>query len=288
MKVLRNHGYVATITYIDFSGSDMEAHTRDRIFESANMKCGYVPLYRTDLYDETLLTFDTACAATNFLTCLFRMAINDELCNKILSLRAGLCMGDYFHDDEQIYGETVNLATKLSYSSRKNEILVYGIAQQEIESYTATRNDINYFTRNKEENCYCISLIDEDSTNVTVDDLVFQVTVNNHSHDLKLSRNKNITIGRSDNADVFIDDDHISRNHATITLNDDKIFIKDHSSNGTYIYVDGHEKYVTHDTVSLCGKGYILCGQPNKNISSPSRTHNIIKFQLNRNSTNYM
>ena len=288
MKVLRNNGFVSTITYMDYFGTDKEIRSRDSIFAKATLACGYTPLFRNDLYDETLLTFDSACSAANFLTSLFRIAINDEISNKILNLRAGLCAGDYFNDDEQIYGDTVNFATKLSYSSRKNEILICGIDQSEVESYTALKSDISFYTRDEEENCYSISLIDEDLTNATMDNLIFQVKYNNSSHDLRLSRNNQITIGRSNIADVFIDDDHISRSHATITLNHDKIFIEDHSANGTYIHVDGHEKYVTNDRVSLCGKGYILCGQrkeSNSSLEIDQIDHNMISFQLSKEDT---
>ncbi len=47
------------------------------------------------------------------------------------------------------------------------------------------------------------------------------------------SRNQKILIGRSNESDIYIDSDDISRNHATISLNYNNIFIEDHSSNGT-------------------------------------------------------
>ncbi len=288
MKVLRNYGFVSTISYLDFSGTEEEIESKNDIFERACKQSGITPLFRFDLYDEILLTFETVNAAAIFLTNLFRTSISDAANKKTLSIRAGLCAGDYFNDSEQIYGDTVNFATKLAYSSRKNEILVCGINQSEIKNCIPMESDISLYSRNNEENCYSISLIDEDLTNATMDNLTFRIEYNNSCQELQLARNKEITIGRSNKADIFIDDYRISRNHATITFNNDKIFLKDHSANGTYIYIDGVEKFITNDTFSLPEKGQIFCGQRKLNNTNPDLLNeNEISFQLRKETLTY-
>ena len=76
---------------------------------------------------------------------------------------------------------------------------------------------------------------------------------------------------------VFIDSDCIARYHATITLNNNKIFIADHSTNGTYLYIDNREIFLANESRQLVSGGYIVCGRtmpPNKSSS------NIISYQL--------
>jgi len=208
------------------------------------------------------------------------MSIGENASND-MNLRTGLCRGDYFVIQDQIYGEAVNFATKLSFSSRENEILVCGIDKETMEGFTRNQYDVFYATRNQGDNCFSVSLIDPDDTSTSsLSNLIFKVKYNNQRKKLKLSRFKQITIGRSTKADVFIDDDKISRNHATITFNDADIFIEDHSSNGTYIYSEGNEEYLTNDSLSLCGKGYILCGHRQDLKENLTAENNIISFQL--------
>ena len=282
MKIQRNIGYVSTIIFDNFFDTKEESRLRDNIFSNVTLKCGFTPVQRLDNYDETILVFENSSQALNYLTCLFNQALTEDILSNSFCLRSGLCMGEYFSYQNQIYGEAVNFSTKLSYSSRQNEILVCGIKQDTMDSFTQNRCDVKYSTRNLSDECYSISLVDNDITSVTLENLIFKIKYQNKEKQLKLSRYNKISIGRSSEADVFIDDFHISRNHATITFIDDKISIEDHSSNGTYIYIDGHESYITNGSASLCGNGYILCGKRDNASVPPVDAENIISFQLSK------
>ena len=281
MKVQKNNGYVATVNFTNYFDTDEQSNIRNRIFEQVTSLSKIAPQHRLDIYDESILIFDTSCHALTYLIHLTREASFGDNALIDMKLRTGLCCGDYFVYQDQIYGEAVNFATKLSFSSRENEMLVCGINKETMEGFTRNQYDVFYATRDQGENCFSVSLIDPDDTSTSfLSNLIFKVKYNNQRKKLKLSRYKQITIGRSTNADVFIDDDTISRKHATITFNDANIFIEDHSSNGTYIYSEGHEEYLTNDSISLCGKGYILCGHRQDLKDNSADENNIISFQL--------
>ncbi|MBT3204713.1 MAG: FHA domain-containing protein [Gammaproteobacteria bacterium] len=281
MKVQKNNGYVATVNFTNYFDTDEQSNVRNSFFEIVTSLSKVTPLHRLDIYDETILIFNTSCQALTFLIHLTREASFGDNALIDMKLRTGLCSGDYFVYQDQIYGEAVNFATKLSFSSRENEMLVCGIDKKIMEGFTRKQYDVSYATRDQGENCFSVSLIDPDNTSTSfLSNLIFKVNYNNQRKKLKLSRYKQITIGRSANADVFIDDDKISRKHATITLNDANIFIEDHSSNGTYIYSEGNEEFLTNDSVSLCGKGQILCGHRQDLKDHSANENNIISFQL--------
>lgn len=114
-------------------------------------------------------------------------------------------------------------------------------------------------------------------THTTTRDRVLKIDCNNLSETFASSRNQRISIGRSDETDISIDSDMISRNHATLTLNYDEIFIEDHSANGTYLYFEERELYLKNDTLKLSNNGHISCGLSMYSCSVPK---NIISYQL--------
>jgi hypothetical protein len=59
---------------------------------------------------------------------------------------------------------------------------------------------------------------------------------NSKNRSFNLSERKSITIGRANDCDVMLDDDNASRKHCVITLNKDRVILRDlDSTNGTYV-----------------------------------------------------
>jgi hypothetical protein len=72
-----------------------------------------------------------------------------------------------------------------------------------------------------------------------------------------------VTIGRDPHCGIAIADEQASRLHCTIERRQDKWFLIDHSTNGTYVTVDGSEDVlVQREEFTLTGRGRITCGQP--------------------------
>ena len=84
-----------------------------------------------------------------------------------------------------------------------------------------------------------------------------------------------ITIGRGEDCGIQIADDQASRLHCTIERRQDKWFLIDHSTNGTYVTVDGaQEVLVQREEFTLSGRGRIACGQPSVS------TKEIVAFRI--------
>ncbi|MDE2598737.1 MAG: FHA domain-containing protein [Rhodocyclaceae bacterium] len=70
-----------------------------------------------------------------------------------------------------------------------------------------------------------------------------------------------VTLGRDTGNDIVIQDPRASRNHGMIELRDGKCILTDKSSNGTFVSPHGGSHVaVSKDTLVLDGKGYICFG----------------------------
>ena len=276
MNIQQQHGIISTITFAPYTENDEYRKLRDDLFRRVLLSSNSSPKKQIDVYDESILVFETFTQALTYLINVFRAAVELGKFSDInFSLRSSLCEGDYFMQQDQIYGDAVNLATRLSYTSRENELLVCGIDRQIIEEFVASQSDVNYFIRNPDENCASICLLDEDSTQSENDNKVFQVECDNKTSVFESSRNQKILIGRSNESDIYIDSDDISRNHATISLNYNNIFIEDHSSNGSYLYYEGREIFLTNDSMKISSTGFISCG---RKVLPKKSSANIISY----------
>jgi adenylate cyclase len=72
-----------------------------------------------------------------------------------------------------------------------------------------------------------------------------------------------IVIGRSKACDLVIADKLASRQHCTLEARDDEFFLLDHSTNGTYVTVEGeHEILLNGEGLALATHGWIAFGHP--------------------------
>ncbi len=279
MNIQQQNGIVSTVCFSPFDETDKYIQLRNSIFREAIERSHITPLNHIDIFDESILTFSNINQALDFLVSILRITSKKEEqhgCDNI-SIKSSLCMGDYFIHQDQIYGEAVNFATKLSYASRKNEMLLSRIDTATVDQYISTHSDVTYFLRDDEDRSISIAIDDEDITKAQEQEMAFKVDFDGQNKVFHSSRNIVIPIGRSCNSDIFIDSDQVSRNHATIQLNYNTIYLEDHSSNGTYVYVDDREIYLSHEKIELANNGHISCGV---SMYSSTKPTGLISFQL--------
>jgi len=70
-----------------------------------------------------------------------------------------------------------------------------------------------------------------------------------------------VTFGRGANSDITIDSGFASRDHAHVEYMHSCFVLCDHSTNGTYVQIDGSEVFVHDDEVILRGEGWISLGR---------------------------
>ena len=74
-----------------------------------------------------------------------------------------------------------------------------------------------------------------------------------------------ISVGRSEQNDLVVQNDLVSRQHFSAQLSRGRSTITDNSTNGTVIsYVDGTNQSVKKETLPLHGKGRLIIGRPPK------------------------
>ncbi|MEW5865207.1 MAG: FHA domain-containing protein, partial [Pseudomonadota bacterium] len=72
-----------------------------------------------------------------------------------------------------------------------------------------------------------------------------------------------VSLGRDPAADLVVRDRMASRSHGKIERRLDKFVLTDHSSNGTYVTVEGDKEIVLRrEEFTLRGRGWIAFGQP--------------------------
>lgn len=278
MHIKKQKGFVSTLNLAPDNESEDCAKLRTAVLAKAVIMSNFSPENQIDEYDESILTFKNNLQALSFLVNTFRAAVRlGSASQASFSLKSSLCNGEYYIHQQQIYGDAVNLATRLSFTSRANEFLVCGIDIQIIEAFVESQNDVTYSIRNQAQNCVAIHLRDEDPTSGKVKNRVLKIECNDKAKAYTSARNQQITIGRANDSDIVIDSDDISRYHATIMLNYGSIIIEDHSANGTYLYIDSREIFVTNDSMKLIGDGYISCGH---NRQSGKNSSDIISYAL--------
>jgi adenylate cyclase len=82
-----------------------------------------------------------------------------------------------------------------------------------------------------------------------------------------------ITLGRDDTCGMVVHEEQASRLHCTIERKHDKFVLVDHSTNGTYVTIEGNaEVLVQREEFALTQRGFISLGRPK------SVTQEIVEF----------
>lgn len=189
-----------------------------------------------------------------------------------VSIHAGFHFGPVIEHAGDFYGDTVNLAARVTDLAKAGEILVTEdtVVRLSPPFRAATRWLDKASVKGKREPVGVYVILSEDE-NVTVIRSPLLASGNEVlSLDLRY-RDKTVKLkdpmpefvmGRQDVCDLVIDSSYASRRHATIQAVRGKVFLKDHSTNGTYVRnTTGEIVYVKREMVQLTGRGAIYLGR---------------------------
>jgi class 3 adenylate cyclase len=189
-----------------------------------------------------------------------------------VSIHAGFHFGPVIEHAGDFYGDTVNVAARVTDLAKAGEILVTEdtVVRLSPALRAATRWLDKASMKGKKEPVGVYMIISEDE-NVTV---IRSPLVSAESEVLRLDlryRDKSFTleepmpefvIGRQESCDLVTESTYASRRHATIQAVRGKVFLKDHSTNGTYVRnAEGEVVFVKREMVQLIGKGTIFLGR---------------------------
>src|SRR5256714_3350782 len=191
-----------------------------------------------------------------------------------LALGIGLHHGPVIQKDDQVYGDTVNLAAQLVAKAANGQIITTRETASHFSpiyrAWMRKLGSIDIKGRSGQVAlCELLWRADDNATlfakrriETRPANIALTLRYRGKEHVRRRDRDS-ITIGRDEASGIKIEDDEASRLHCTIERRQDKFVLTDHSTNGTYIKNQGaDEVLVQREEFNLTGKGTIACGQP--------------------------
>jgi class 3 adenylate cyclase len=203
-----------------------------------------------------------------------------------LGLSIGFHHGPAIQKGDQVFGDTVNLAAQLVAKAANGQIITTRESGSHFSplyrAWMRKLGSIDIKGRSGQvEICELIWRGDDNATifakrrvEAPPDNISLRLSYRGKLHVRRRERDA-ITIGRDETSGIPIRDNQASRLHCTIERRQDKFVLTDHSTNGTYVKINGgDEVLVQREEFALTGKGTIACGQP------AVSTKEIVQFEL--------
>jgi class 3 adenylate cyclase len=194
-----------------------------------------------------------------------------------LLVRIGLQYGDVIADEGDVFGDTVNVASRLSSIAGARQIITAEqlVEQLSPENQKNARLFGHFAVKGKAHEIPIYQIVWEpDSAGLTnimpvlpvmLDEVALpglQLTHGTIQKTLTPGMPK-ISMGRSDQCDIAVNNSVASRIHAQIEYRRGKIVLTDVSTNGTYVRTsDNRVLHVHREELILSGKGAISLGKP--------------------------
>ena len=226
--------------------------------------------------DELMCRFESADAAVSAAR-VSQMEIKTlgTLENTLLSIRAGIHYGEVIEDDNDIFGDAVNVAARMAGIAKGGQIITTAdtVSALSPELGSQARQVDLARVKGKQEKLAVFEVLWEQSAEVTrVATQLLSRSVAKAST-LRLScgeavveissESDSISIGRDDTCDLVVITELASRKHAHCELRRGKFVLVDQGTNGTYVSSGGEEEvYLRREEMVLRGKGSISLGKP--------------------------
>jgi adenylate cyclase len=197
-----------------------------------------------------------------------------EVAGTRIGLRIGFHYGPVLQQDNDVFGDTVNLAARLVSQAQKSEIITTSeTASQLAPVFRSMVRHLHAITvKGKSEEVELAEIIWRSDVNATtfvrnrVKSKAAGGTLRLKYHIREVVRRRDgdaVVIGRDAGCGLVIDDDMASRQHCTVERRGDKYVLKDHSTNGTYVTLEGDtELFLQREELTLRKHGWIAFGQP--------------------------
>ena len=222
--------------------------------------------------DEIMVVFGNPQAACNAAREMQqRMIALPPTAGVKLAIRIGFHFGLVLEDKGDFWGDGVNTAARLAGLAKAGQILTSGATANALPA--AERTDLRDLdaiqVKGKHEAVRVFELMwgdTEDSTELaglaSSAKVEVRLVLELGERTIDFPREKTVlSLGRDSNSDVVVSEKTASRLHARIERRRDKFVLIDHSSNGTYVTVDGEaEMALRREELVLRGRGRVSFG----------------------------
>lgn len=222
--------------------------------------------------DELLLLFGNADAA-----CTALRAIQIDA---VLPLRIGAHAGVLIHKRGDIFGDTVNIAARLTAIAREKEIVISDSVHAQLGHTLrhACRRFEQVRLRGTARSIAIYHLCWESAIATRLNSSLAvpvatrpRLLLQTKAGSVALSCEQELTIGRDSACDIVIDDPRVSRFHATLEWHRDRVVLRDHSTNGSYVHRadETQAQFVRREVLPIRGTGDLNFGGPGADCAVP-------------------
>lgn len=264
----------------DNMGDDL---ARERISRALDTLISIVKLHDGELVktigDEILVYF-TDVDQSVFAARAIQEAMEDDLSteNVGVSIRIGMQYGSAILEDDDIFGDTVNVAARIVSMAGARQILCskelsFMLKNTELVNGMRPFDHLHVKGRKEALDVYMFAWEnDGDITNMATASSFTNPARQHQSETLKLTFNSNqysipketnaYVLGRGVDCDMVVDGGLISRYHSKVEHRRGKFIITDQSTNGTFVKTqEGQEIFLRREELTLVGTGFISLGQ---------------------------
>jgi hypothetical protein len=192
-----------------------------------------------------------------------------------VTIRIGCHYGSVVYERRDIFGAAVHTANRMTSQAKAQQIVTtLGTVEQLSPEWRAMARQIDVATvRGKAEEVVLFEIIwqPEDATSMLPTVPMSsdgsrkpkRLLLESQGTEIAVGQGrKSVTLGRSDDNDVVIKGNLISRVHARIESSRGRFTLIDESTNGTFLQpLDGDEIFVRRDSAVLTGEGVIGLGR---------------------------
>jgi adenylate cyclase len=227
--------------------------------------------------DEIMCVFPSPAGAVD-AACAMHLAIEKQRPggDQPIHVRIGIHYGEVLREGSDVYGDTVNVAARVTAITRSRQIMTTQAVVDMLPGplRNQARAVMRTEFRGKEEAVDVFQILweKEDTMRTRIGMAAYrkpaesrnELMLQYHQQLMTLSESlKYAVLGRGDDCDLIFRNNLASRQHARIEYNFGKFLITDFSANGTYIrFSDEQVIQLNHQQIVLHGTGMISLGQP--------------------------
>lgn len=237
--------------------------------------------------DEVMARFTRCEDAATAAASLHELAVEvSNTCDVKIEMRIGFHYGPAIVDGNRMFGDTVNIASRVSAIAKSTQTIATEAAVEQLSpSLQATTR---HYDITKIKGKY--GLIDIYELNWQASGQTTMILTREEASSGKMTiqfenvyaeldlQSETYRIGRAPENDLVVHGKSVSREHISIEVVRSRFVVADNSTNGTYVYLsNGEDIYLRREQIPIWGQGMIALGAPHD-----EGEHHVLNFEHKR------